>query len=434
MGARRTTGGNERRAAATAVIVGSTGVVTELTRVGRRGTTLGRVRPSRGWLRQVAVPRSDLYLPAVLAAVTQTDVWLPRPLNLGHVVGPPAVVSLLYALTSLLLVWRRRAPLAVLAAIVAVDALEYLAFGAPEGLGSLLPATIAFYAVGRYARAGAVAIGAPLVLLGTAVHELTDPAFSFDGGEAIIYLVLGAAWPLGRAFAHGAAQRAAIEDQAAALVRDREARTGEAVAAERTRISRELHDVVGHGLTVVVLQLVGAEALLANGSVDLARTKVAAAEESARTALDEMRRLLVLLGEDDPDRSLDPQPGLRDLDRLLDQARAAGAQISLAVEGQTKEIPAGVDLAAYRIVQEALTNVLKHADPPRATVRIGYEADAVAIEVLDDGAPRPTIGGGTGRGLAGLQERVTLYGGAITTGPRPGAGFVVSARLPVPCR
>lgn len=391
------------------------------------------MRPTRRWLRQAAVPRSDLYLPLALAVVTQTDVWLPRPVNLGHVVGPPAVVSFVYLVTSLLLVWRRRAPLAVLAAIVTVDAVEYLIFGAPEGLGSLLPSVIAFYAVGRYARASALAVAAPLVLLGTAVHELRDPAFTFDGGEAVFYLVLGAAWPLGRAFARNATRQAAIEDRTRALVRDREARTRAAVAAERARISRELHDVVGHGLTVVVLQLVGAEGLLATNALDLARSRIAAAESSARAALEEMRRLLVLLGEDGADRSLDPQPGLRDLDSLLDHVRTAGAQISLTVEGHTREIPAGVDLAAYRIVQEALTNVLKHAQPPRATVRIGYEVDALAIEILDDGVPTATTGDGTGRGLTGLHERVTLYGGAIQTGPRPGTGYAVSARLPVPC-
>jgi signal transduction histidine kinase len=365
--------------------------------------------------------------------VTQTDVWLPRSVNLGNVVGPPAVVSLLYLVTSLLLVWRRRGPLTVLAAIVTVDAVEYLIFGAPEGLGSLLPTVIAFYAVGRYARAGALAVAAPLVLLGTAVHELMDPAFTFDGGEAVFYLVLGTAWPLGRAFARNASQQAAVEERSRALLREREARTREAVAAERARISRELHDVVGHGLTVVVLQLVSAEGLLANNALDLARSRVAAAESSARAALEEMRRLLVLLGEDGADRSLDPQPGLRDLDNLLDHARIAGAQISLTVEGPTREIPAGVDLAAYRIVQEAVTNVLKHAQPPRATVRIGYEVDALAIEVLDDGVPSATTGDGTGRGLTGLHERVTLYGGALQAGPRPGSGYAVTARLPVPC-
>jgi signal transduction histidine kinase len=293
---------------------------------------------------------------------------------------------------------------------------------------------VAFYAVGRYARASALTVALPLVLLGTAVHELKDPLFSFSGSEAVFYLVLGSAWPLGRAFARIATERDAIEDRSRALVRDREARTREALAAERARISRELHDVVGHGLTVVVLQLVGAEALLTHGAIDLGRNKVAAAEASARAALDEMRRLLVLLDDDGPDRSLGPQPGLRDLDGLLDQARAAGAHVSLTVEGQTQHIPAGVDLAAYRIVQEALTNVLKHARPPRATVRIGYEVDALAIEILDDGAPTTTHGDGTGRGLTGLHERVTLYGGAIRTGPRPGTGYAVSARLPVPCR
>jgi signal transduction histidine kinase len=381
----------------------------------------------------VAVVRTDLYLPAALAVITQIDVWLPPPFNLGHVVGPPAVVSLLYLVTSALLVWRRQAPLAVLAAIVTVDALEYLAFGAPEGLGSLLPTTIAFYAVGRHARAGSLTVAVPLVVLGTAVHELRDPLFVFDGGEAVFYLVLGAAWPLGRAFQRNATQRAAIElrSQALALERDRSAR--QAAAEERARISRELHDVVGHGLTVVVLQLLAAEGLFGAGDVELGRTKMASAEESARAALEEMRRLLVLLGEDGAG-SPGPQPGLGDLDRLLDQARAAGGQISLTVEGETQQIPAGVDLAAYRIVQEGLTNVLKHARPPRATVRICYEADAVAVEILDEGAPASAPGDGAGRGLTGLRERVLLYGGVIRTGPRPGTGFAVSARLPVPCR
>jgi signal transduction histidine kinase len=381
----------------------------------------------------VAVVRTDLYLPAALAVITQIDVWLPPPFNLGHVVGPPAVVSLLYLVTSALLVWRRQAPLAVLAAIVTVDALEYLAFGAPEGLGSLLPTTIAFYAVGRHARAGSLTVAVPLVVLGTAVHELRDPLFVFDGGEAVFYLVLGAAWPLGRAFQRNATQRAAIEhrSQALALERDRSAR--QAAAEERARISRELHDVVGHGLTVVVLQLLAAEGLFDAGDVELGRTKLVSAEESARAALEEMRRLLVLLGEDGAG-SPGPQPGLGDLDRLLDQARAAGGQISLTVEGETQQIPAGVDLAAYRIVQEGLTNVLKHARPPRATVRICYEADAVAVEILDEGAPASAPGDGAGRGLTGLRERVLLYGGVIRTGPRPGTGFAVSARLPVPCR
>jgi signal transduction histidine kinase len=391
------------------------------------------VTRGRGWLRQVAVVRTDLYLPAALAVITQIDVWLPPPFNLGHVVGPPAVVSLLYLVTSALLVWRRQAPLAVLAAIVTVDALEYLAFGAPEGLGSLLPTTIAFYAVGRHARAGALMVAVPLVVLGTAVHELRDPLFVFDGGEAVFYLVLGAAWPLGRAFQRNATQRAAIEhrSQALALERDRSAR--QAAAEERARISRELHDVVGHGLTVVVLQLLAAEGLFDAGDVELGRTKLVSAEESARAALEEMRRLLVLLGEDGAG-SPGPQPGLGDLDRLLDQARAAGGQISLTVEGETQQIPAGVDLAAYRIVQEGLTNVLKHARPPRATVRICYEADAVAVEILDEGAPASAPGDGAGRGLTSLRERVLLYGGVIRTGPRPGTGFAVSARLPVPCR
>lgn len=413
---------------------GTTAFISELTRATIPATSLGQVAPGRGWLRQGRVARADLYLPAALAGVSQADVWLPAPLNLGHVVGPPAVVSLLYAVTSALLLWRRRAPVAVLAAIVTADALDYLAFGAPEGLGALLPTTIAAYAVGRFARVSALTVAVPLVVLGTAVHELTDPLFSFGGANAVFYLVLFAAWPLGHAFRRGAAQRTEMEQRSQALAIERDQRARQAAAEERSRISRELHDVVGHGLTILVLQLLAAEALLESGEIDRGRTKVASAEETAREALEEMRRLLLLLDHDSAESSLGPQPGLRDLDRLVEQARAAGGQISLTVKGETQQLPAGVDLAAYRIVQEGLTNVLKHARPPRATVRIRYEPDAVSVEILDEGAPTSARGDDAGRGLAGLRERVQLYGGAIRTGPRPDTGFAVTARIPVPCR
>lgn len=378
----------------------------------------------------LGVPARDLRLPIGLAVLSQIDVWLPRPFNLGHVVGPRPVVALVYVVTSLLLVWRRPAPVGVLALVVAVDAVEYLAFGAPEGLGSLLPTVVAFYSVGRYARTSAVAVAAPLVLLGTAVHELTDPEFTFGGSNAVFYAVLASAWPLGRAFRASAQARHDAEERARAEVAVRERQALEAAAAERARISRDLHDVVGHGLSLVVLQLVGATALLQSGAVPGAAEKLAAAESSARLALEEMRRLLTLQGPDQGDDALAPQPGLRDLPHLIEDTRAAGAEVALSVDGDAYPLPAGVDLAAYRIVQESLTNVLRHARPPHCTVRVGYSASALEVDVVDEGREPPAPGGTPGRGLAGVRERVALYDGSVRIGPRDGHGFAVSARLP----
>jgi signal transduction histidine kinase len=388
-------------------------------------TKLLGVRPGLG------VPARDLRLPVVLALITQVDLWLPRPLNLGHVVGPRPVVALLYAATSLLLSWRRVAPLAVLALVVAADAVEYLTFGAPEGLGSLLPTVVAFYAVGRHARDSALAVAAPLVLLGIAVHELTDPEFVFGGPNAVFYGVLAAAWPLGRAFRAGAQARESLEQRARAEAAEHEQQAREAVAAERARIARDLHDVVGHGLSIVVLQLVGAAALLETGAVAGASGKLAAAESSARLALDEMRRLLALLGPDAVDEGLAPQPGLRDLSCLVEEARQAGASVSLVVDGDLGPVPAGVDLAAYRIVQESLTNVLRHSRPPDCTVRVALSGATLEVEVLDEGAAPAMPTGRAGRGLAGVRERAALYQGSAEIGPREGRGFGVSVRLPV---
>jgi signal transduction histidine kinase len=201
------------------------------------------------------------------------------------------------------------------------------------------------------------------------------------------------------------------------------------VTEERTRIARELHDVVGHGISVAVLQLVAALGLLDNGDLDPARARVLNAERSAREALAEMRRLLGLLdGEADP--TLAPQPGLKQLDRLVADIRAAGATVNLSVRGGPVELPAGLDLAAFRILQEALTNVLKHAAPPCADVVVAYREDGVGLEVRDRGA-EAVAAAGDGRGLAGMRERARLYGGELHAGPCRGGGYAVRAWLPV---
>lgn len=369
--------------------------------------------------------RSALVGPLLLAAWTQLDVWPSGAANLGHVVGPRPVLAALYVLTSLALVWRRRAPLAVLAFITAADVAYYLRYGAPEGLGSFIPALVAGYAVGRYLPARAAIPAAGLLSLGIGAHELADPLFSFNGLDVVLWAVIAAGWPVGYAFARRSRE-------ARALVESREETALLAVAEERNRIARELHDVVGHGISVVVLQLVAALGLLDNGATGAARRRVLNAERSAREALAEMRRLLGLL---DSDTALAPQPGLAQLDRLLDDTRSAGATVNLTVRGDPVELSAGLDLAAFRILQEALTNVLKHASPPAADVVVTYRADCLGIEVHNHGILSTSApANGAGRGLAGMRERVRLYDGELYAGPGGEDDYVVRVWLPVGLR
>lgn len=402
-----------------------------------------RAEPVAGYLRGVAAHtpfvarrswwrllRSTVALPVTLAVLFQADVWAPQSANLGHVVGPRPLVALLYVVTALALIWRARAPLAVLAFVVTVDAAEYLAFGAPEGLGSLLPTAISLYCVGRYAGAAALASAGPLALLGVVVHELTDPAYVFGGPNAVFYGLLLAAWPLGHAFRRNVQHADALAERARSLASEQEQLASEAAAAERVRIARELHDVIGHGVSVTVLQLVAAQALLDKDNGAAAGDRLLNAERSARQALAEMRRLLGLLDPVAPAPPFLSQPSLAHLDRLVADTRDAGADITVQVTGTPVAAPPGVDLAAFRVLQEALTNVLKHAEPPVARVQIDYTTDALTLTVLDEGR-RPTHGDGTGRGLAGMRERVALYGGRLSAGPRPDGGFAVSAWLPV---
>jgi signal transduction histidine kinase len=368
--------------------------------------------------------------PAVLALWVQADVWGPPPIAFGHVVGPRPVESLLYALTSLALAWRRRAPVTVLAVVVTADTSYYLVFGAPQGLGSLLPLLFALYGVGRWSRPANGAVAALLGLLGLMAHESLDPQFVLDGSTALYWLALSVAWPMGYAFRRRAVESEVLAEQARLLTAERDRRAREAVEAERGRIARELHDVVGHGLSVVVLQLVAAIGILDKGDATSARERLLGVEHSARDALAEMRRLLDLLHEDEGG-SLAPRPGLADLERLVADTRAAGADVVLRRQGEPRDLPPGMDLALFRVAQEALTNVLKHARPPRAEVCLCHAPGAVQLDVRDHGevaaADNPA-----GRGLTGMRERVGLYGGDIDVGPVAEGGYRVRARLPVP--
>ena len=222
---------------------------------------------------------------------------------------------------------------------------------------------------------------------------------------------------------------ASLEDHAARLERERDERARVAVAEERARIARELHDIVAHAVSVMVLQ-VGAVRHRLPEELDEDRDALNGVERAGRTALTEMRRLLAAMRIDGDEAELAPQPGLDGLDSLAAEVGRAGLPVRLHVEGERFPLPRAIDLSAYRIVQEGLTNALKHARASHADVTVRYRPEEVEVEVLDDGAGTATSDG-LGHGLVGIRERVKIYGGEMNAGTAPAGGFVLSARLPL---
>jgi signal transduction histidine kinase len=230
-----------------------------------------------------------------------------------------------------------------------------------------------------------------------------------------------------------------LEERAARLELERDQQAQISAAAERSRIARELHDVVAHSLSVMVAQADGASYAIDS---DLAKAKgaILSVAQTGRDALNEMRRLLGVLRESDAGSGVAPQPGVEQLGELIDSVERAGLPVRLKLTGSPRPLPRGMELTAYRIVQEALTNTLKHAgDDPRAWVTIDYGDGAVELVVEDDGAGAGALVGapgdesaGPGQGLVGMRERAAVYGGSVVTGARPGGGFRVVARLPLP--
>jgi signal transduction histidine kinase len=217
------------------------------------------------------------------------------------------------------------------------------------------------------------------------------------------------------------------ERRAALAERERDLAAREAVVEERARIARELHDVIAHNVSMMVVQA-GAERRVVDESST--REVLETVEQIGRSALTEMRRLVGMLRSDGDDL-LAPQPGLDDLPTLVTQVREAGLPVELVVEGDRRTLPVGIELSGYRIVQEALTNALKHAGDARAEVRVHYRPDSLELEIVDDGNEQPASAQGGGHGLVGMRERVALYGGRLDAGRRVNGGFAVRVLLPI---
>jgi signal transduction histidine kinase len=246
-------------------------------------------------------------------------------------------------------------------------------------------------------------------------------------------LIFSLAWIFGVALGNRTAQTRELKQRVAAAELERTAAAERAAADERARIARELHDLVAHSISVMVVQTAGVRRLLADGQAR-ERDALLSVERIGREALDEMRRMLGVMKPDEQQPvSLTPQPGLQHLDRLIRQVEQAGLPVQLRVEGPPVDLPAGIDLSAYRIVQEGLTNALRHAQGTHAEVVVRYVDDGVELEVADDwpGANGTEL---EGHSLAGMRERVALFGGTLDAGPREGGGFVLRAQLPVGVR
>ena len=368
----------------------------------------------------------DLAIVAVVAAGCTVEVWSAKHHLSTHLTGPPIALFVAYTVALAALTQRRRFPLYAVAVAAAALAVEWLIFGASEGFGVFMILLIAGYAAGAYEDRGRALVGLALLLATAGVWSFRDPTqkklSDHIGGAAWMSIVL-IAWLVGSYVRH-------LRWQANRAELDREERAEAAVASERARIARELHDIIAHNVSVMVVQAEAADEMLQRNKPERARAPVRTIEETGRMALSDMRRMLGMLRDGEARPAFTPQPGIANLELLLANVHESGLPVELKVEGEPEPLPPGIDLSAFRIVQEALTNALKHAGPARAHVLVRFTPEALELEVEDDGTG---AAGGTegGNGLIGMRERVALFGGELEAGPRMQGGFRVRARLPL---
>jgi signal transduction histidine kinase len=373
--------------------------------------------------------RADTLLVDALVAIALLVLTVVQ-VGLGEPPAGSRGAALLFApAVTLPLAWRRRVPLAALAVIAAAVVAQSLVAAPPVSFGTFLALMLAIYSVAAHGGRREALAGAAIGAVAAGVQGLREPgdASAFEAVYGVVYF--GGAWVLGRALRRRRLATVELQDRAAQLEREREERARAAVAEERGRIARELHDVIAHSMSVIVVQAGAAEQILEHDPAR-AREALLSIRCAGNDALEEMRRLLGILRHEDEELTLAPQPSIARLDELLEQVRAGGLPVELVVDGQPRQLAPGVELAAYRIVQEALTNSRKHAGAAHARVIVRYAPDALELDVVDNGRPSQP-GEGTGHGLVGMRERAVLYGGVLEAGARPEGGFAVHARLPL---
>jgi signal transduction histidine kinase len=375
--------------------------------VNPRLTALLRSRPD-----PLTVDRS---LAALLTIAAQLEVWL------GSGAGHHRVVAALVALVATASVAvRRRHPTLVGIAVPMLFALELAFWGDQQIIAASIAYFCALYALAVWTSPRRFGLGMAFLVAGffaTSAGPKESPRDTVPFMVVTLVVML-----LVRRVVGDRERRARLAE------RERDLAAREAVVEERSRIARELHDAIAHNVSVMVVQA-GAERRVLDGTSGSTREVLETIERIGRGALTEMRRLVGMLRSDAAD-PLAPQPGLEDLPTLVAQVREAGLPVELQVDGERQELPVGIELSAYRIVQEALTNALKHAGEARASVHVRYGPDSLELEIVDDGAGAQAPVASGGHGLAGMRERVALYGGSLDAGRRPSGGFAVRVLLP----
>jgi signal transduction histidine kinase len=353
----------------------------------------------------------DWVLAVVLTVLTQIEIPADS--------GPAAHAALLLTLG---VGFRSRWPFEVAVVTAIAVAVQGLADDPPSVFGEYVAITLIIYTVAAHEPLARAIAGGLLIVVGIVLHDLPSSEYGSASGIASDLTTPVAAWFVGRAVRISRGRAVTARKEGVEMA-DR------AVADERRHIARELHDVVTHSLGVVVLQAQGANRFLDGREPEVAQA-LEAIERSGRSSLVEMQRLLGLLRDEDEGASLAPQPRVAELPGLTEQLRAAGLDVDLVVEGTPTELEPAVDLSAYRIVQEALTNTIKHAGASSARVVVHYRPRALELEITDNGRANGS-GGGSGRGLVGMRERAAFFGGHLEHGPMPDRGYRVFARLPL---
>ncbi len=376
----------------------------------------------RAWRERLPGTAGDVAPAVALAGLWQLELWAPEAMPAVAPVSQHRVALTVAGLVMLLpLAARRTAPLAACAAVMAGAVLAEVAGPSPEGLSQVAGLLLAAFSVALYADARRAWAGLGIIALSVGAFAADDVAFAL--------LLFGAAWTLGRIVRAARRRTRELVELTRELELEREENARLAVAVERSRIARELHDVVAHTVSVMVVQAGGVRGLLDPAQRE-EREALAVVEAAGRQAMTELRRLVGMLREPVEDEQLRPPPALAQVEALVDHVRRAGLPVELTVSGARRELEPGLELSAYRIVQEALTNSLRHAGPARAEVVVRYGERVLELDVRDDGTG-PRNGHHGGYGLIGMRERVDLFGGELEAGPIPSGGFRVHARLPV---
>jgi signal transduction histidine kinase len=379
------------------------------------------------WLRNPRVQGSGDALLALVLAVSSVALVLGGDLSWG---GPKVLGIALVLASTVPVAWRARYPLSAAAIVLAANAGCILAAAPrPVVFQPFVALVLVAYSVGSRAEGRRALWVLPVLAVASVLVFAAVFGIGQSSGNSISSFVwLLAAWATGRAVRSWRHKNGALERANRELAEQRELQAQAAVAVERGRIARELHDVVAHNVSMMVVQAGAAARVLHAGQPDV-QNALEVIAVTGRETVDEMRTVLGVLRSDDGPASLRPQPGLADLEQLVSGVQEAGLPVTLRIEGAPRPLPPALDLSAFRIVQEALTNTLKHAGPAHAEVTVRYENGLVRLEITDTG--RGHGGSGTGHGLVGMRERAAMFGGELEALPRPEGGFAVRARLPL---